>query len=201
MNVPMRWPVPEWTRSNHAEARAVLQNEQAFAYSASMPRNRIIPDSQVFTAVQSLLDQGGDKAVTFGTVAAATGLAPSTLVQRYGSLAGMLRATRIAGWDALDKRTIAAIAETADRGVPALLKALGAGDVHGLASDLRDPALAAPALAWRARVEAAVAQRLGGGQKAREAASLLFAAWQGQALWGRDGDSGFRLKDVIKRLI
>lgn len=166
-----------------------------------MSRNRTIPDSQIFTAVQTLLDHGGVKAVTFGTVAAATGLAASTLVQRYGSLAGMLRATRVAAWETLETRTTAAIAETSDKGVPALLKALGAVDVHGLASDLRDPALATPALAWRARLEAALADRLGGGQKAREAASLLFAAWQGQALWGRDGDSGFRLKDAVKRLV
>lgn len=165
-----------------------------------MARTRTIPDTQIFAVVQRLLDQGGDKAVTFGTVSAATGLAASTLVQRYGGLAAMLRATRIAAWHALEERTTAAIAETADKGVPALLKALGAVDVHGLASDLRDPALAAPALAWRARLEAAMADRLGGGQKARETAALLFAAWQGQALWGRDGDSGFRLKDAVKRL-
>jgi hypothetical protein len=42
---------------------------------------------------------------------------------------------------------------------------------------------------------------LGGGQKARDGAALLFAAWQGQALWSAAGDHSFRLKDAVKRLI
>ena len=61
-----------------------------------MPRTRTIPDARVFAAVQDLLDRGGDKAVSFSTVATATGLAPPTLVQRYGSRDGMVRAARIA---------------------------------------------------------------------------------------------------------
>ena len=50
---------------------------------------------------------------------------------------------------------------------------------------------------WRRMVETALAQRLGPGEKGREAAAILFAAWQGQALWGGDG---FRIKDAAKRL-
>ena len=57
-----------------------------------MPRNRTIPDSQIFAAIQDLLDTGGDKAVSFGTVAVRTGLAAPTLVQRYGNREGMIRA-------------------------------------------------------------------------------------------------------------
>lgn len=166
-----------------------------------MPRTRTIPDDRIFAAVQSLLDQGGDKAVTFGSLAAATGLAASTLVQRYGSRLGMVRAARLAAWDALDKRTEAALAATADKGAPALLKALGPVDLGGLAGDLRDPELAARALAWRAGLESALAARLGTGARAREAAEVIFSAWQGQMLWSRDSDAGFRLKDLAKRLI
>ncbi|MBL9048071.1 MAG: transcriptional regulator, partial [Tabrizicola sp.] len=73
-------------------------------------------------------------------------------------------------------------------------------DVQALPDDLRDPELRARATAWRAGVEAMLTLRLGGGQKAREAAAVLFAAWQGQALWGAEADEGFRLKDVAKRL-
>lgn len=165
-----------------------------------MSRTRIIPDDRIFSVIQALLEQGGEKAVTFGTVAAATGLAASTLVQRYGNLPGMIRAARLSAWDALDQRTTAAITATSDKGAQALLKLLVGLDPGSLITDLRDPALRERALVWRAHVEAALADRFGSGERARESAALLFAAWQGQALWGREGDSGFRLKDAVKRL-
>ena len=165
-----------------------------------MPRSRIIPDAQVFAAIQRLLEEGGDKAVSFGSVSVATGLAPPTLVQRYGSRDGMVRAARHAVWDALEVRTGEAIAGTADKGPQGLLKAIGPVDPAALAADPRDPDLATRAAAWRAGVETALALRLGSGQKAKESAALLFAAWQGQALWSRAGDTAFRLKDAVKRL-
>ncbi|MBA3909541.1 MAG: transcriptional regulator [Rhodobacter sp.] len=164
-----------------------------------MPRTRTIPDGKVFSAVRTLLDQGGDKAVSFATVSAATGLAPPTLVQRYGSLDGMVRAARLAAWQALETATAAAILATEHKGPQGLLKALGTVDATALAADLRDPDLAQRAAAWRAMVEAALALRLGTGQKARESAALLFAVWQGQQLWSRVGEPGFRLKDAVKR--
>jgi AcrR family transcriptional regulator len=165
-----------------------------------MPRSRIIPDSKVFAAIQRLLDTGGDKAVSFSSVAAVTGLAPPTLVQRYGSRDGMVRATRQALWAALEDRTNAAIAATGDKGPQGLLKAIGPVDAVALAADFRDPDLAQRAAVWRATVEAALALRLGSGARGKESAALLFAAWQGQALWDATGDSAFRLKDAVKRL-
>jgi AcrR family transcriptional regulator len=165
-----------------------------------MPRSRIISDDHVFAVIQRLLDQGGEKAVSFGTVSTSTGLAPPTLVQRYGSRDGMVRAARLAAWDRLESRTAEAIAGTSDKGPQGLLKAIGPVDPHAILADLRDPVLAERANGWQRAVETALAQRLGGGQKAKESAALLFAAWQGQALWARAGESGFRLKDAIKRL-
>jgi AcrR family transcriptional regulator len=165
-----------------------------------MPRTRTIPDHQVYAAIQRLLDEAGDKAVSFGTVGQATGLAPPTLVQRYGSRDGMVRAARLAAWDALDRRTADAIAATADKGPQGLLKAIGPVGGKTIATDLRDPDLALRAAAWRAVVESALADRLGNGPKARESAALLFAAWQGQSLWAPRGEPGFRLKDAVKRL-
>ena len=166
-----------------------------------MPRKRIIPDDLIFPMVQRLLETGGEMAVSFGTVSTATGLAPSTLVQRYGSLAGMLRATRHAAWDALETRTAAAIAASADKGPQGLFKAIGMVRPQSYAADLDDPELAVRAESWRKSVETALEQRLGGSQKAREAAAGLFAAWQGQALWGAGAEDGFRLKDMAKRLV
>ena len=92
--------------------------------------------------IQRLLDQGGDRAVTFGSVAETTGLAPPTLVQRYQSRDGMVRAARLAFWDALDHRTAEAIAGTADKGPQGLLKAIGPVAAGAIAVDLRDPDLA-----------------------------------------------------------
>lgn len=165
-----------------------------------MPRTRTIPDDHIFATIQSLMAQGGDKAVSFGSVARATGLAPPTLVQRYGSRDGMVKAARLAAWDALERRTGEAIAGTADKGPQGLLKAIGPVDIAAIAADFRDPELALRAAGWRMGVETALALRLGAGQKARESAALLFAAWQGQALWSGSGEQAFRLKDAVKRL-
>lgn len=165
-----------------------------------MPRTRTVPDTQVFAAIQRLLDKSGDKAVSFGSVSASTGLAPPTLVQRYGTRDGMVRAARLAAWDALEKRTTAAISGTADKGPQGLLKAIGPVDPLAIAADLRDPELAQRANGWRMGVETALALRLGGGPKARESAALLFAAWQGMALFARAGEPSLRLKDAVKRL-
>lgn len=165
-----------------------------------MPRPRIVPDETVFAAVQRLLSEGGDKAVSFGSVGRLTGLAPPTLVQRYGSRNGMVRAARLAAWDALERRTGEAIAGTADKGPQGLLKAISPVDAAAIAADLRDPDLAARAAGWRMGVETALSLRLGAGPKARESAALLFAAWQGQALWAAAGEPAFRLKDAVKRL-
>lgn len=138
--------------------------------------------------------------MSFGSVSATTGLAPPTLVQRYGSRDGMVRAARMAYWDALDHRTADAIANTADKGPQGLLKAIGSVNPTAFAADLRDPELAHRANGWRLGVETALTLRLGGGPKARESAGLLFAAWQGQVLWAGAGEPSFRLKDAVKRL-
>ncbi|MFN7223420.1 MAG: transcriptional regulator [Paracoccaceae bacterium] len=161
----------------------------------------------MYACIRALLTKSGDRAASFGAVSRATGLAAPTLVQRYGSQEAMVRAALMDGWDALDRATDAAegASDLSVKGAQMFLKSLGAergetADLSLLAADFRDPALRDRALAWRARVEQALAMRLGGGAKGREAAALLFAAWQGQLLWMAAGDKGFRLKDAIKRL-
>lgn len=172
-----------------------------------MARPRSIPDSQIYAAIRQLLSRDGEKAASFGAVARATGLAAPTLVQRYGSQAGMIRAALLDAWDRLDAATSNAMtsADMSAKGAQALLKALAddAPDADGialLASDFRDPALRDRAAAWRHRVEDALAIRLGGGGKGREVAAILFAAWQGQALWQAAGGKSFKMKDAVKRL-
>ena len=172
-----------------------------------MARTKLIPDLVVFAAIRRLLAEGGDRAVSFATVAQACGLAAPTLVQRFATREAMLRAALNAAWDRLEAETRAAEAEAplSPKGAQALLKALGADapeatDLSLLAADFRDDALRLRAEGWRAQVEAALALRLGGGTQGREAAAILFAAWQGQMLWHPAGGKGFRLKDALKRL-
>ena len=168
-----------------------------------MARPRTIPDPEIFLIIRRLLAEGGDKAVAFSSVARASGLAAPTLVQRYGTRDGMLRAALMAAWDTLDAQTGTAMAEAplGAKGALSLLKALGdRADLAVLAVDLRDRALRNRAAAWRGRIEHALSTHLGGGAKGQQAAAILFAAWQGQALWQAAGGRGFRLKDAIKRL-
>ena len=169
-----------------------------------MARTKLISDRDVFQQVLALLLQNGEKAVTFSTVSAATGLAPTTLVQRYRSCNEMILAAISQAWAELDRlvETAALDAATSNKGLPSLLKSLVAEIDPGalLTLSLRDPALIGRAKAWRNKVEQAIAARLEVNAKAKETAALIFAAWQGRMLWDAGGGKGFRLGDAIKRL-
>jgi AcrR family transcriptional regulator len=171
-----------------------------------MPRSRTIPDTDVFAAVRRLLVQGGDKAVAFASVARATGLAAPTLVQRYGSRDGMVLAALLAAWDELDRAAQGATLPSAagPKGAQSYLKSITAavqGDTLALlVAEMRSATLRARAEEWRATVEGVLALSLGGGKPGRDAAAILFAAWQGQILWQAAGGKGFRLKDAVRRL-
>lgn len=169
-----------------------------------MSRTRSIPDTEIYKTVLHLLCESGEKAVSFATVAAATGLAAPTLVQRYGSIGGMLAAALAGEWDRLEALTTQAVTKTpvSPKGAQSLLKALAhAAPAPGLwASVQRSASLRSRAEAWRQGVEAALAHQLGGGTKAQEEAVLLFAAWQGQILWQGIGERRFKLKDAVRRL-
>ena len=162
-----------------------------------MARPKSLPDAEILATVRRLMAEGGQ--VSFGAAAIATGLAPSTLAQRYGTVAAMRAAAVRDGWQVLTEATTAAIDTAADKGPQGLLKALDAvtDQVGLLLAGPTDDTARTRATDWRRMVETALAQRLGPGEKGREAAAILFAAWQGQALWGGDG---FRIKDAAKRL-
>jgi AcrR family transcriptional regulator len=159
-----------------------------------MARPRIISDTDVFATIRALLAQGGEKAVGFGPVGRATGLAAPTLVQRYGSQRAMVEAALLAAWDDLDHALDAAQAQAPlnAKGASALLKHLDSTPIPAITSE----ALHNRAMAWRRRVEAALTQRLG----SPEAAAILFAAWQGRSSWAGMGGKGFALKDLIRKI-
>ena len=156
-----------------------------------MPRTRIIPDTQVFAQLRAIIAVDGAAAASFRAVGRATGLAPATLVQRYGSAAGMLRAAMTDGWDIADAAFAAIAVTETPKGAIVLLKALPATPPLS-----RDPVLAARAKAWRARVIKALTECLDDA----EAAAILFAAWQGRMQWEATGARGFSLRDAVKRL-
>lgn len=166
-----------------------------------MSRTRLIPDAQVYATIRALLAEQGERALSFAAVAAATGLAGSTLVQRYGSVTGMVEAALAPVWTDLDATLSRVSGEVAPnaKGAQDLLKALTDSDlteIAVLAAMFRSPALKGRAEEWRNRVEAVLASQLG----SAEAARLVFAAWQGQALWHPAGGKRFRLKEAVKRL-
>lgn len=170
-----------------------------------MSRKRLIPDAEIFALILGQLAQGGEKAVTFASISAISGLAAPTLVQRYGSREAMVLAALVDLWDRIEAATEAAEAEAlvSPKGAMGILKVLSdlAGTPGLLTASLRDDALAARAEAWRGQVETALAKRLGTGAKAHEAAAALFALWQGRLLWDRAGGKGFKLWDAAKRLV
>ena len=61
-----------------------------------MSRTKTIPDLEIFAAIRRILARKGDKAVSFASVAQATGLAAATLVQRYASRDRMVKAALLA---------------------------------------------------------------------------------------------------------
>lgn len=172
-----------------------------------MARKKIIPDAKVHTEILRLLAQGGDRAVSFATVAQATGLAGPTLVQRFGSREGMVHTALMAAWAELEDQTTQAeaAAPLTAKGAQTLLKTLTAeapllSCLPQMTADFRDSAIRARAEVWRTRMEQALALRLGGGTRGREMAAILFAAWQGQIMWLPMGGKAFRLKDLLKRV-
>jgi len=169
-----------------------------------MARQKLISDTHILGIVLSHLLTDGDKSVSFASIAAICGLAPPTLVQRYRSRDAMVKAAVTEGWNQLDAVTLAASddAFVSAKGAQALLKDVAASvDIPALlAVSRRDKDLNTRASAWRAQVEAALCNRLGGGTKGREAGALMFAAWQGRLLWDTAGGKSFRLGDALRRI-
>lgn len=161
-----------------------------------MPRTKRIADTDVLEAAGEIVSSGGPDALTFAAVGARSGLSPATLVQRFGTREGMMRATLLGLWDRLDATTAAADAKlpVTPEGAMALLLRLSAGygdtpdeTAQGLLvlrEDFRDPVLRARGVAWGNALTAALGRRLAG-EPARQAqlGRLMASQWQGALLW------------------
>jgi AcrR family transcriptional regulator len=155
-----------------------------------------IPDGDIHAALLALLQDEGEKAITFSALSRATGLAPATLVQRFGSLDGMMSAALAAGWQQAEAQLQRAEeAEMTPKGALQFLKSLPDITVL-LAPSLRHPDLRDKAAAWRQRAEAGLSLRL----PQEQSAALVFAIWAGQAHWKGAGPKGFRWKEVLKAI-
>lgn len=159
-------------------------------------------DSEIIDHVLQALVDGGEKAVSFGLISQRSGLAPATLAQRFGSVDAMLRVALLAEWARLAEAIASAEAEAiiSSKGAQALLKQLPAPSMLVLSLSLRHEETRQAAEAWRILVEEAIAIRRGGGVKGRDAAALIFAAWQGRQMWADAGGKSFRLADMLKAL-
>lgn len=116
---------------------------------------------------------------------AASGSAPATLVQRFGSKPALVKAALVRAWDLLDARTEAVAAAT-PAGAVALLVGLSdypEGDAYAdqlmvLREDLRDAELRQRGRRWGDRLAAMLAPRLADGGGPREdRARELTALW------------------------
>lgn len=177
-----------------------------------MPRNRSIPDTDVLDAALALAEARGPAALTFQALSAEVGLAPATLVQRFGSKAALLRATLLRAWDLLDAATAAADAAspaTPQGVVDLVLRLSGEYDpseendqILLLREDLRDPVLRARGQAWIATLAAAVERRLVGAPPGT--GRLVVAQWQGSlTVWQfhRDGPLDVALGTAVADLL
>ncbi len=167
-----------------------------------MARQKSISDQDIHAHLLALLAESGEKALSFGALSQRCGLAPATLAQRFGSVDAMIRAALLAEWSRLQFAVAESEADAvlSSKGAQALLKRLPCPSPAVLALSLRDPEVVQAAQDWRAKVEAALAMRKGGGSKGREAAALIFAAWQGRQIWEAAGGKSFRLADMLKAI-
>jgi AcrR family transcriptional regulator len=157
-----------------------------------MPRKRAIPDHDVLDAALSIVRAQGPGALTFAALADRVELAPATIVQRFGTKAGLLRAALTRAWDLLDEATSVAIdqAPLSPAGVIEILVALSGQYSEGddfadqlliLREDLRDPVLRERGRLWLERLSEAIEGRLDDTLQGRteRLGLLVFAEWQG----------------------
>lgn len=160
-----------------------------------MARPRSVSDAELLDQVLTVIRADGPEGATFAAVASATGMAASSLVQRFGRKSDMLRAALMRAWDQLDEATehAAKDAPWSSEGAVALLVALSSGygaDAPSYADglvllreDLRDPELRARGAAWERRLRDVLNARLANEFPLRPPGRLMLSAWQGCLFW------------------
>lgn len=160
-----------------------------------MARRKTVTDEAILEAAGRIMRHAGPAGITFAAVSTATGLAPPTLVQRYGSKERLMRAVLHRSWDRLETSTLGAdeVAPVTPEGAVTLLLALSGEDddpddfadgLLVLREDLRDPELRERGVRWNALLIQALGRRLSGDPAEQHRLGKLMASqWQGALLW------------------
>jgi AcrR family transcriptional regulator len=177
-----------------------------------MGRRKTISDERVLDALLAALRIEGPDRLSFAMASKAAGLAPATLVQRFGAREAMVEAVLLHAWDLLDRAT--AEADTQEPATPggaiALLMHLtpaetAANDLTDglllLREDFRNPVLRARGLTWGRALAQALGRRLAAGLEDAERLGWQMARlWQGSLIWWgftRDGDVHTHIEGVL----
>jgi AcrR family transcriptional regulator len=161
-----------------------------------MTRTKTISDEAVLAAAATVMFAKGPSEFTLADVAKAAGIAPATLVQRFGDKQGLVVAAITQDNSAFDRflaelpRDVGAeaVIDLFARMFPGVGEDVGsfADQLLWLRQDMRDPDLNRLARARFAALRAAVAARMPPLPiPAEQAASLVEAQWQGVLVqWG-----------------
>lgn len=171
-------------------------NVQSFIYDDGVPRRKQVPDTDVLDIALDLLHARGPAALTFAALAEASALAPATLVQRFGSKAGLLHRVLVHAWERLERRTaeLGARVERTPAGAVEFLAGLSEqyGDgIDGYADallvlreDLLDPRVRRRGAAWRHSLVDVLDACLAAEPDAPAGAGTALATyWQGTLTW------------------
>lgn len=160
-----------------------------------MARHKSVSDEDLLDRLMPALVRHGPDGLTLALAGAAAGLAPATLVQRFGTREAMIEAILLRAWDRLDAATEAAdvAAGAGPEGALALLRGLmpmadAETDVTDglllLREDFRNPVLRARGKAWGERLAVALGRRL---DPVPESGLCLgwqmLQVWQGALIW------------------
>ncbi|WMT87581.1 TetR/AcrR family transcriptional regulator [Pelagibacterium sp. 26DY04] len=160
-----------------------------------MARRKTISDEQIHDILLDTILETGPAGLTFARAAADCGLAPATLVQRYGDREAMVQAILLRAWDVLDAQTEAADAEeeSSPQGAIEVLIRLMPTDAAErnatdglllLREDIRNPALRARGAAWGRALVKALGRRLSNDPERGERLGWQMASlWQGAHTW------------------
>lgn len=177
-----------------------------------MPRRKTLSDEEVLKAAARVMFAGGPDDFTLADVAAVAGIAPATLVQRFGDKHGLIVAA-VAHDNAILEQALRELppGRGADAVIGVFRLLMSGGDVGGgdsfgegllwLRQDMNDPALNKLCRARFALLRAAVVARLPPlALPPNQAAQLIEAQWNGALIqWGIERRG--RLTDyVIKSL-
>lgn len=149
----------------------------------------------ILDATLRVMHQFGRAGTTFASVGIEAGLAPSTLVQRYGSKDNLIRTAMLRAWDQLDNSTAAAdeLAPAGPEGSVVMLVVLSGDKTEQdafadglllLHEDMRDPMLRARGVRWSEALAKALGRRLSSQTSEQLRLGRLMASqWQGAILW------------------